>query len=210
MCLDIVRGRAAKNAPYSLFFAFSDEQSGLQPGNASKPETFSGQELAMLVAFQIATLLLVSIAMAMSVGHALEMPGKMRLEKDAYLTVQPIYYPGFTIAAGFGEFGGMLATAALLVVTPQGPAFQLTAAALALLILAHIVYWLVTHPTNRFWLKDQKLAGAGATFFDVGKRDAEHEPDWKVARKRWEYSHVARAVLHFAGVALLAAAIAAT
>jgi hypothetical protein len=164
----------------------------------------------MLVVWQIVTLLLVSIAMAMSVGHALEMPGKMRLEKDAYLTVQPIYYPGFTIAAGFGEFGGMLATAVLLAVTPQGLAFQLTAAALALLVAAHAVYWLVTHRVNRFWLKDQKLVGAGAAFFDVSKGDVEHEPDWKVARRRWEYSHVARAVLHFGGVAFLAAAIAAT
>jgi len=39
----------------------------------------------------------------------------MRLPTDAYLVTQPIYYPGFTIAAGLGEGGGMLATFGALV-----------------------------------------------------------------------------------------------
>lgn len=32
--------------------------------------------------------------MAPALAHAMEYPGKMRLSRDAYLTVQPIYYPG--------------------------------------------------------------------------------------------------------------------
>jgi len=43
------------------------------------------------------------------------------LTKDAYLTVQPIYYPGFTIAGGVGEVCGLIATLAILVLTPQTP-----------------------------------------------------------------------------------------
>jgi hypothetical protein len=57
----------------------------------------------MFFALQVATVFLVSIAMALSLAHALELPGKLRLDKEAYLTVQPIYYPGFTIGGGVGE-----------------------------------------------------------------------------------------------------------
>jgi len=164
----------------------------------------------MLSFWQVATLMLVALGAAMSVAHALEMPGKMRLDKEAYLTVQPIYYPGFTIGAGFGEFGAMLAVAALLFVTPAGLPFELTLAALIALVAAHFVYWAVTHPTNRFWLRGQKLSGAGAAFFAVGGGEDKTSPDWKVARKRWEYSHIGRAVLQAAGLALLASAVAAS
>jgi len=51
----------------------------------------------MFNTLQILTTLLVAIAMAMALAHALELPGKLRLTKEAYLAIQPIYYPGFTI-----------------------------------------------------------------------------------------------------------------
>ena len=51
----------------------------------------------MVVTLQVTTLLAVAIAMATALAHALELPGKLRLSKDEYLTVQKIYYPGFTI-----------------------------------------------------------------------------------------------------------------
>src|SRR5687768_11360968 len=105
--------------------------------------------------------------MALSLAHALELPGKRRLSKEAYLAVQPIYYPGFTIG-GAAEPLGLIATLALLFLTPRGAAFWLTAAALAALASAHATYWLVTHPVNNFWLKDVELKGAGAAFFAVG------------------------------------------
>jgi hypothetical protein len=59
--------------------------------------------------------------MALSLAHALELPGKMRLGKDAYLSVQTIYYPGFTIG-GIAEPLGILALIALLVFVPLGAA----------------------------------------------------------------------------------------
>jgi hypothetical protein len=48
----------------------------------------------MVTTLQVITLMLVALAMAPAVAHALEFPGKKRLSKDAYLTVQGIYYPG--------------------------------------------------------------------------------------------------------------------
>jgi hypothetical protein len=62
---------------------------------------------------------LVALAMAPAVAHALELPGKVRLPKEAYVTVQQIYYPGFTIA-GVGEFAAFIAVALLLWSTPRG------------------------------------------------------------------------------------------
>lgn len=50
------------------------------------------------------TVIVLSLAMALAVAHALEMPGKMRLSREDYFTVQRIYYPGFTIG-GISEPG---------------------------------------------------------------------------------------------------------
>src|SRR5437763_16927673 len=62
----------------------------------------------MLQTIEIVSILLVALAMAPALAHFLEFPGKSRLTKDAYLAVQPIYYPGFTIAGSIGEVGGLI------------------------------------------------------------------------------------------------------
>ncbi|TJW72478.1 MAG: hypothetical protein E5X43_31250, partial [Mesorhizobium sp.] len=81
-------------------------------------------------AFMIVTLLLVAITMALSLAHALELPGKLRLNEATYKSVQTIYYPGFTIG-GFAEIGGIVALAILLYLTPYpGARFWWTLAAL--------------------------------------------------------------------------------
>jgi hypothetical protein len=49
---------------------------------------------------QVVTVLLVAVAMSLTLAHALELPGKMRLDEQTYRAVQTIYYPGFT-------FGGL-------------------------------------------------------------------------------------------------------
>jgi hypothetical protein len=83
---------------------------------------------------QVLTVLLVAVAMALALAHALELPGKMRLSKEAYYAMQPIYYPGFTIG-GFAEPAGLILTIILLFLTPLGTAdFWLTLAALVGLI----------------------------------------------------------------------------
>jgi hypothetical protein len=162
----------------------------------------------MFQVLQIVTILLVAVAMAMALAHALELPGKMRLSKEAYLAMQAIYYPGFTIGGTVGEAGGMLATLLLVFFTPAGSVeFWLTLGAFLSLLAMHAVYWIVTHPVNNFWLKDFKLEGLGAGFFSFGiaKRNA-GSPDWTVLRDRWEYSHVGRAVLALLSLTLLVVA----
>jgi hypothetical protein len=58
----------------------------------------------MLHVLQVVSVTLVAVALAFSLAHAAEFPGKLRLSQKAYLAVQPIYYSGFTIGGGIGEF----------------------------------------------------------------------------------------------------------
>jgi hypothetical protein len=159
---------------------------------------------------QVLTVILVAVAMALSLAHALELPGKMRLTKEVYYAMQPVYYPGFTIGGGIGEAGGMIATIILLILTPFGDAdFSLTLVAALGLVGMQAVYWLFTHPVNKFWVQDEKLSGLGSGFFSFGtNKEAGGRASWTESRDRWEYSHVARAGLAVVSFIALVIAIA--
>ena len=163
----------------------------------------------MLDVLRVVTVLLVVVAVAPALAHALELPGKMRLTREAYVAMQPIYYPGFTIAGGIGEAGGTMATVILLFFTPPGSAdFWLTLVALLGLIAMQAVYWLFTHPVNKFWLVGENLSGFSAGFFSFAsagkapRRGEARAATWTDLRDRWEYSHVVRA--GFSAVSLIA------
>src|SRR5262245_16967448 len=158
----------------------------------------------MVVTLQVITLLFVAFAMATAVAHALELPGKLRLSKDEYLTVQKIYYPGFTI----GGAAEPIALLLLIVTMPAGAPFWMTAGAFAMLAIAHAIYWVVTHPVNNFWLKDVELKGAGASFFAIDLVGRPGDDNWTKLRNRWESSHALRAALTITSLILIAAAIA--
>jgi len=95
----------------------------------------------------------------------------------------------------------MLTTLVLLFMTPSSrPPFWWTLIGLIALVAMQAVYWVVTHPVNKFWLKDTSLKGLVGGFFslDPMKQGAASEvgsEGWKKLRDRWEYSHVFRAVL---------------
>jgi hypothetical protein len=94
----------------------------------------------MLDLLQTLSVILVAVAMGLALAHALELPGKLRLTKDEYFLVQPIYYPGFTIG-GIAEPLSLIATTILLVLTPlTSRAFWLTLLALLGLIGMQTVY----------------------------------------------------------------------
>jgi hypothetical protein len=146
----------------------------------------------------VVTVMIVVLAATPAIAHALELPGKLRLDRDAYFVVQRIYYPGFTIA-GIAEFLAMIATAALLLAPASLPRIAVLIALLGLVAM-HAVYWVVIHPVNRRWLAGEGLSRAGSRFFAADPtgaraREPAHEADWRVLRDRWEYAHVARAVL---------------
>ena len=167
----------------------------------------------MFLIFKVVTVFLVSITMSLALAHVFELPGKMRLNKETYIAVQSIYYPGFTIG-GVAEGLGMVAALVLLLLTPAERApFWWTLAGLVALLAMHAAYWVITHPVNGFWLKDRQLKGFGAKFFsfDPMKRSLAGEGGgerWKSLRDRWEYSHVLRAVLSVIALIALIIAIA--
>ncbi|NZA27112.1 DUF1772 domain-containing protein [Luteimonas sp. SJ-92] len=153
---------------------------------------------------QISALLLVALAMAFSLAHAAELPGKLRLDRETYLAVQPIYHPGFTIG-GASEPLAILALAGLLLVTgATGPGFGMVAASLVLMLAMQGVYWLAVHPVNRFWLAAEKLPRTSAGFFSLGRRRASPDgDDWRGLRNRWECAHAVRAAVAVAAFLLL-------
>jgi Na+/melibiose symporter-like transporter len=132
-------------------------------------------------------LILVVVAMVPAWAHVLELPGKLRLTRDAYFAIQPIYSPEFTIAS-FSEPLAIISTLVLVAVTPRASAdFWWTLAALFGVIGMHAVYWLFTHPVNNFWLQGES----------VSRQNDALPPHWTELRDRWEYSHVVRAGLAF-------------
>jgi hypothetical protein len=162
----------------------------------------------MLTTLQLITLLLVALTMTCSAGHALELPGKMRLPRDAYLATQSIYYPGFTFIGGIAEVAAPLMLLVLLFVTPrESPAFDLTLWAFVAALILQGIFWTIVQPVNKHWVAGQKLGRAGAAFFGTTAGN-EPAPDWTTLRNRWEYSHLTRAVLATAALMLLATAIA--
>jgi hypothetical protein len=158
---------------------------------------------------KIVTVLLVAAAMDMALAHALELPGKLRLPKDQYLAAQAIYYPGFRFG-GVAEPLGIAAVTLLAFLTPPvGAGFWLTVSACIALLLTHAVYWIGIYPVNSFWLRDIRLEHAIRAFFavDLGVGNRFESAEWTYFRDRWEYSHLARAVLAVAAFVLLVTAV---
>jgi hypothetical protein len=150
-------------------------------------------------------LVLVAVTMGLTLAHALEFPGKLRLNEETYRAVQAIYYPGFTIGGLIGEFGALLLLPVLLFLTPyRTERFWWIAGALAFLLIGHAAYWFVTHPVNNVWLKDTDVSGLGTAFFSTF---AGEDADWRKLRNIWEYSHVARACCAMASLVSMAVAL---
>jgi hypothetical protein len=104
-----------------------------------------------------------------------------------------------TIGGGIDDFGGTISTMIFLFLSPLGSTdFWLTPVALRGLSGMQAVYWLFTHPVNKFWAEDENLDRFSSAFFSFGANGSRRQnetrpPDWTELRERWEYSHAARA-----------------
>ena len=110
---------------------------------------------AMLLLLQIVTVFLVGVAMSMALAHALEYPGKMRLDESTYMAVQTIYYPGFTIG-GIGELLAVVTLILALVMRSGARPFGGPVCICGGCSHAH--HFLDSHPTNK-----QILVGGSTT-----------------------------------------------
>ena len=130
------------------------------------------------------SLLFAALALAPAMAHLLELPNKIGLSHDDYLTVQHIYN-GWALL-GFVVYGAVFSTLALTLLTRRRRGeFGYALTAFLCLVGTQVVFWSFTFPANRATANWSAL------------------PDnWIALRTQWEYSHAASAVLNL--VALLA------
>ena len=129
--------------------------------------------------------LFVAFALAPSAAHLLELPNKIGLTRDQYLTVQQIYN-GWALL-GIVAVGALIATLLLAILVRRSPRqFGLAAAAFACVAATQVVFWTWTFPMNRATRNWQALP-----------------QQWEPLRAQWEYSHAAAALFNLAALVLL-------
>ena len=138
-----------------------------------------------LAAARFFSLFFAALALGPALAHLLELPSKIGLSREDYLTVQQIY-------RGWALLGivviGALATslAHAWLVRKRRRAFVPAALAFACLAGTQVVFWSFTYPTNRLTENWTMLPG-----------------NWEALRTQWEYSHAASALLNIAALVLL-------
>jgi hypothetical protein len=169
---------------------------------------------ADVLALKVAADVFVAVAMALALAHALEYPGKMRLDRATYAAVQPIYYPAFAIGGSIGEGLGVILTFALLLSIPAGTEqFNWVAASFASLLAMQAIYWTGAYPVQDFWSGRHPQGMVARRFFGLsavteGLARKEHESLWPELQQRWEISHIARAFFGFVSVVTISVAVA--
>ena len=118
-------------------------------------------------------------------AHVLELPNKINLAREDYLTVQQIYrgwaFLGFVVA------GALLSTLALaLTVRKERKAFLFAVIALLCIAGTQVVFWTYTYPANQ--------ATHNWTMLPA---------NWVELRRQWEYSHATSAVLNLVALVTL-------
>lgn len=131
------------------------------------------------------SVLLTAVAMAGGFAHLLELPNKIALSREDYLTVQKIYQ-GWALL-GIAVVGALVSTTVLAVQVRRTPTeFYLTLAAALCIALSLIVFFVLTFPANRQTANWTVLP-----------------ENWQELRRRWEYSHAVGAGLYLLALSLL-------
>ena len=131
------------------------------------------------------SLFLTALTLGAALAHLFELPNKMALSRDEYLTVQQIY-SGWALL-GIVVIGALIAILVLAFMVRRIPKVRsLVQIAFACLIGAQIVFWTFTYPTNQ--------VTGNWTFL----------PDnWMQLRRQWEYSHAGGAILDLIAMTML-------
>jgi hypothetical protein len=139
------------------------------------------------------TLILTALVTGTTFGHTLEMPAKLKVDGQQWMTFQHTLYPAFASIGGPIEIGAILTSAVLsFLVRKRRPTFRLTLAGTLCLLVAFAVVWLgLVAPVNA-----QTATWTAETI----------PPDWARWRRQWEYGHTTRFALHLAGLVLLTSA----
>ena len=132
---------------------------------------------------RLTALALTAVALVPSGAHLFELPGKIGLPRDAYLTVQGIYAGWAWFAVPI--FAAIAANGALFAAERRRDPAAARAALLsaALLAASLVVFFVWVFPGNR--------ATANWTTMP---------DDWEALRRRWELGHAANALIVFAAL----------
>ena len=134
---------------------------------------------------RFASVMLTAVAMAGGFAHLLELPRKIEMSREDYLTVQQIYR-GWALL-GIAVMAALLSSVLLAFTVRDTPAeFYLTVAAAACIVISLIVFFAFTFPANRQTANWTALP-----------------ENWQQLRRRWGYSHAVGAALYFLGLSLL-------
>jgi hypothetical protein len=135
-----------------------------------------------LTAARFFSLLFAALALAPAMAHLLELPNKINLAREDYLTVQQIYRGWALLGVVVG--GALLSTLVLTVVVRRRPR-QFAPALVGFLCIVgtQVVFWTFTFPANQQTSQWTVLP-----------------ENWAALRTQWEYSHAASAVLNLAAL----------
>ena len=135
-------------------------------------------------AARFCSLFFIALALAPAAAHLLELPNKIGLSRDDYLTVQQIY-SGWALL-GFVVVGALISTLVLsILLRDRKRQCALALAAFGCIVLTQVVFWTWTFPANRATGNWTRLPA-----------------DWQTLRTQWEYSHAAAALLTLAALVL--------
>ena len=133
---------------------------------------------------RLCAILFVALALVPVGAHLAELPNKIGLPPEQYMLAQRLY-SGWALF-GIAILAALLFTAAhTVLVRNNAGAFIFSLMAFVCLAATQVIFWLFTYPMN--------VASANWT--------QTPEP-FEAARRQWEYSHAAAAVLTF--IALIA------
>jgi hypothetical protein len=128
--------------------------------------------------------------MGTTFGHTLEMPAKLRVDDQLWMTFQHTLYPYFAYVGAPIELGSIVTAAVLsFLVRRQRWAFSFALLGTLCVTVAFFVVW---------------LGFTNAANAETATWTANSIPsDWTQWRRQWEYSHAARFGLHLIGFASL-------
>ena len=138
---------------------------------------------------RFSALFFTALALAPALAHLFELPNKINLSREEYLTVQQIYR-GWALL-GFVVVGALVSNMTLtILVRKTSRAFILSLVAFLCIVGTQVVFWTFTFPANQ--------ATNNWTFLPE---------NWQELRYRWEYSHAGSAFLNLMAMITLILAI---
>jgi hypothetical protein len=133
---------------------------------------------------RFSSLLFTALAMAPAVAHLLELPNKIGLSRDEYLTVQQIYR-GWALL-GVVVFGAWISTLTLAVLSRRRRSeLKFALAAFLSIVGTQVVFWTFTYPMNARTMNWTVLPEG-----------------WEAMRLQWELSHAASAILNLVALVM--------